>query len=161
MKSDTAFFNDLDCSRSVVQKLVDDLRANGLHAEIPEHTDRPDNSVRMQYADSGDFFVCGRVEHKIRKLHFTCLEDFPFPTVIIDEQYKVDARSDAFLAYIIENRTGTCAVVVYNWQRPQWRVERLFDSVAGRFGNFYTIDKKLVRFCRPQDALILSTTGVT
>lgn len=154
MKSNAAFFNDLHISRRRVVERVDDLCARGLHAEVVEQEDRPHSAVRMQYGDDGDFFVCGRVEHKIRKLNFTCCADFPYDTIIVDEKYKVDRRSDAVLAYIIENQTGTCAAVIYGWQRAQWKVERRFDRVANRSGEFYTICKTLVRFCNPKDALI-------
>jgi hypothetical protein len=161
MKPDQIFFKDLSASRTRVTQRVAELCAIGLHAEMPPHEDRPHSDVRMEYADSGDMWVCGRVEHKIRELHFTNRADFPYPTVIIDEQYKIDDKSDLPLAYVIENKQGTCAAVIYGWQRDLWRLERKWDRRAGRYGTFYTIDKRYVRFCKPQDAVVCARQPAT
>jgi hypothetical protein len=161
MKADAPFFADLNASRTIVAQRVQELCDMGFYAETTPHVDRPDSSVRMQYGDSGDFMLCARVEHKKRKLRFTGKDDYPFNTVIIDEKYKIDNKEDAPLAYIIENTAGTCAAVVYGWTRPHWKIERLWDSKAGRYGDFYVIDKKYVRFCKPQHAFYVPPNDPT
>lgn len=154
MKPSPEFFTDLGASRTRVAQRVEELCAMGLYAETHPHEDRPHSSVRMDYADNGDLWLCARVEHKIRELHFTGRDDYPYRTIIVDEQYKVDRRTDAVLAYIIENKPGTCAAVVYGWQRDLWKLERIWDNRANRYGMFYTIDKAHVRFCKPQEAFL-------
>jgi hypothetical protein len=158
MKTDASFFADLNTSRAIVAQRVQELCDMGLYAEMTPHTDRPDSSVRMQYGDDGDFMVCGRVEHKRRKLRFQGKDSYPYDTIFIDEQYKVDNKSDVPLAYIIENADGTCAAVIYGWTRPLWQIERRWDPHAERHANFYVIHKDHVRFCKPQHAFYVPTT---
>lgn len=154
MKSDAAFLADLRQSREIVARRAQEFRALGLVAEVVDHEDRPDSAVRMQYGDSGDLVVAGRVEHKRRRLHFTGAHDYPYQTIFIDEQYKIDSKDDVAMAYIIENMAGTCAAVVHGFTRRLWRLEKKWDATAKRFGTFYTIDKQHVRFCPPQETFV-------
>lgn len=151
MKSDTAFLRDLSASRSRVAEFAQQMCDVGLYAEVPPQQTRPDSSVRMRYGDSGDIMLCGRVEHKVRNLMFCNCDSFPYPTVIVDEKYKVDRATDAPLAYVIENRDGSCAAVVYGYTRPYWKLERRWDPQQERECDFYVIDKKHVRFCKPAE----------
>jgi hypothetical protein len=152
MKSDTAFLRDLSASRSRVAAFAQQMCDVGFYAEVPPQQTRPDSSVRMKYGDSGDIMICCRVEHKVRELMFRCAASYPYPTVIVDEKYKVDRATDAPLAYVIENRDGSCAAVVYGHTRPHWKIERRWDPKQNRECDFYTVDKKYVRFCRPEEA---------
>jgi hypothetical protein len=149
MKDDDKFVRDLDASRVAVNQFADKLRRDGIQAWLPPERTRPDASIRHDYADEGDIMVQGRVEHKVRNnLHFTCKEDYPYPTVIVDEVYKEDAKaSDPVFAYVIENASRTHAAVVYGWTRDKWQVETRRDTIQGRDCHFYVIDKRWVRFC--------------
>jgi hypothetical protein len=154
MKSDQQFLCDLSASRRAVNDFADKLRQTGMQVWLPPQRTRPDATVREQYADNGDLMVQGRVEHKVRtNLHFTSREDYPYPTVIVDEAYKVDAKADTpVLAYIIENASRTVAAVVYGWTRKHWQVEEVYDPKQGRKCRNYTVPKQHVRFCEPQEA---------
>lgn len=149
MKDNTEFIRDLGASRMAVNEFAERLRRHGIHAWLPPERTRPDASVRREYADAGDLMVQGRVEHKVRNnLHFTCRDDYPYPTVIVDEVYKEDAKADEpVLAYVIENADRTHAAVVYGWTRDKWQIETRRDAIQGRDCDFYTIDKRWVRFC--------------
>ena len=149
MKSDGEFIRDLGSSRVAVNDFADRLRQLGLQAWLPPERIRPVTEVRKDYADEGDIMVQGRVEHKVRtNLHFTCRDDYPYQTVIVDEVYKEDCKSaDRVLAYVIENKFRTHAAVVYGWTRDKWQVERKADPIQKRECDFYTIDKRWVRFC--------------
>jgi hypothetical protein len=152
MKSDAAFLRDLAASRSAVTRFAQQMCDVGFHAEATPQETRPTAAVRMKYGDSGDLMLCGRVEHKVRDLNFEDADSYRYATVIVDEKYKVDRAVDPPLAYVIENRDGSCAAVVYGYTRPHWKVERRWDAKQDRECLFYTIDKKYVRFCRPEEA---------
>jgi hypothetical protein len=154
MKSDNQFLGDLNASRRAVNEFADKLRETGLQAWLPPERTRPDAAVREQYADAGDLMVQGRVEHKVRhNLNFTCREDYPYQTVIIDEAYKVDAKdASPVLAYVIENASRTVAAVVYGWTRDHWQIEEVYDPKQGRRCRNYTVPLRYVRFCPPQEA---------
>lgn len=149
MKDNNQFIRDLGASRMAVNDFAERLRRDGIQAWLPPERTRPDANLRHDYADSGDIMVQGRVEHKVRSnLHFTCKDDYPYQTVIVDEVYKEDAKAaEPVLAYVIENAKRTHAAIVYGWTRPKWQVETRNDSIQKRACDFYTIDKRWVRFC--------------
>ena len=117
MKDDQQFIRDLSTSRIAVNEFASRLRDKGWQIWLPPESVRPDATVRREYGDTGDIMVQGRVEHKVRtNLHFTCRDDYPYDTVIVDEVYKEDSKADdPVLAYIIENASRTHAAVVYGW----------------------------------------------
>lgn len=149
MKDDQKFVADLNASRVAVNEFADKLRRDGIQAWLPPERTRPDASVRREYADAGDIMVQGRVEHKVRNnLRFTCRDDYPYATVIVDEVYKEDAKSnEPVFAYVIENADRTHAAIVYGWTRDKWQIETRRDPIQGRDCDFYTVEKKWVRFC--------------
>lgn len=153
MKTEQNFLGDLSASRRAVNKFAAMLRRCGVHAWLPPEEVRPDASVRREYADDGDLMVELRVEHKVRtNLEFTCREDYPYPTVIVDEKYKEDAKQNRRpFVYVIENRHGTCAAVVHWSTRPFWTVETRNDPKQNRECEFYVVDKSRVRFCKPEE----------
>ncbi len=148
MKDDNAFLSDLSRSRQDVNKFAEKLRLDGFHAWLPPERTRPDSSVRGQYADDLDIMLQGRIEHKVRtNIAFTCRDDFPYDTVIVDEVYKENAKaSHQLLAYVIENPARTHAAIVYGWTRAYWLIETRDDPKQRRACDFYTVPKRLVRF---------------
>lgn len=154
MKSSTAFLRDLSASRRRVNDFASMHAGRGVSIWMPPEETRPTEEDRFEYSDSGDLMVMLRVEHKVRGFSFTCRDDFPYPTVIVDEVYKEDkkASEDGPLGMcIIESSDNACAAVVYGWTVPKWRVESKWDAAQGRQCEFYTVAKTLVRFCRPED----------
>lgn len=101
--------------------------------------------------DKGDMMLVARVEHKVLSLPFTSRDDFPFPNMFIDETYKVDNKDDKAYMYVLENKDGTHAGVVYGWTQPLWTTTTVLDSVCDRMITVYQIDKKHVRFCKVEE----------
>jgi hypothetical protein len=153
VKDGSQFVADLNRSRSAVNKFAAMLRRLGVSAWMPPEEVRPSEETRHEYADDGDLMVQLRVEHKVRtNLAFTCREDYPYDTVIVDEKYKEDAKQNRRpFVYVIENKDGTCAAVVHWSTRPFWKVETRQDPIQKRACQFYTVDKSRVRFCKPED----------
>jgi hypothetical protein len=136
-------------SREAVNAFASDARARGFQVWLPPEVVRPDASARRDYADDGDCMGLFRIEHKVRhSVSWTCRDDFPYRTVIVDEVYKEDAKAhNPVLLYVIVDQTRTHAAVVYGWTRDKWEVERMYDPIQKRDCDFYTIDKRYVRFC--------------
>lgn len=152
MKSDENFLNDLESSRRAVNEFAEKLRQKGFEVWLPPQRTRPDAAQREEYADAGDMMVPVRVEHKVRNLHFHSREDYPYPTVIVDEAYKVESKeSDPVFLYVIENAERTAAAVVYGWTRRHWQIEEVYDAKQNRKCRNYTVPVKYVRFCDPQE----------
>lgn len=154
MKDSVDFLRDLAASRlrvnqfAVVQKLL------GFSIWMPPETTRPTEAERFNYSDDGDLMIAMRVEHKSRTFNFTSREDFPYPTLIVDEKYKEDkktAEKGPLGVCIVESGDAGCVAVVYGWTRSRWRVEKIWDKKQKRECEFYTVDLKIVRFCKPDD----------
>lgn len=108
----------------------------------------PQPPLDVREPDNGDMLLIGRVEHKVRDLKFTCREDYPYSTVIIDEAYKIDNKPDKVLMYVIENVEGTHAAIVYGFTKSAWKVEEKYDQKRERMCKNYEVDKNIVRFCK-------------
>ena len=150
MKDDESFVRDLTKSREAVNDFAAMARGRGVHVWMPPEILRPDAESRRDYSDAGDLMIQGRIEHKVRtNIEWTCRDDYPYRTVIVDEVYKEDEKAEnPVLLYVIEDKTRQYAAVVYGWTRPHWRVERMKDPIQKRECDFYTVEKALVRFCR-------------
>lgn len=156
MKDDDIFLRDLEKSRRDVDHFATRMRGQGISVAVAEEITRPDSASRRQYADKGDMILSLRVEHKVRDLNFTCREDFPFATVIVDEAYKVrEKESDPLLMYVIENRSRTHAAIIYGWTRPRWQIETIYDRRQNRYCENFVVDKSLVRFCPTEEAICI------
>ena len=143
---------DIETSRLKVNTWAERMRSRGVQVWLPPERIRPTAAQRADYADDGDLMVQGRIEHKVRDLMFTCREDYPYPTVIVDECRIEDAKAgDPVIAYVIENRDSTCAAVVYGWTKPSWQRMSRWDSHRNRQREFYVIEKRMVRFCPPDE----------
>jgi|LakMenE18May11ns_1017448.scaffolds.fasta_scaffold9652694_2 hypothetical protein len=152
MKSDSDFLDSLAASRRDVSSFAEKIRRRGITVNIPQEVTRPDSSLRMLYADSGDMTVEMRVEHKVRGINFTCREDYPFDTVIVDEKYKVDSKSGIPLGmYIIENKSKTHSAVVYGWTQNKWKTQKIYDARQKRECVNYVVPKSMVRFCKSEE----------
>lgn len=160
MKDGKAFVRDLEKSRIAVQRYVTALIKNtAIHAEVLPQQTRPEDQEknRHAYADSGDFAVVMRGEHKLRTCCFDGPATFPFGTVYVDEVYKIDNPRPGqmpLVVYVIESADHKCAAVIYPWTKPYWRVAKhVWDQKQNKYCDFYEIDKKYVRFCAPEEAL--------
>lgn len=101
--------------------------------------------------DNGDMMIFARIEHKVRNIDFTSRDDFPYKSIIIDEVYKVNKKEDKVLMYVLENKAGTHAAVVYGCTYLQWKIKDTYDHKRGRNCANFEIDKSLVRFCKIEE----------
>lgn len=111
----------------------------------------PQPPLDVREPDHGDMMALARVEHKVRHFDFTCREDYPYPSVLIDEMYKVQNKQDKAFMYVIENKAGTHAAVVYSFTRKEWRTKDFYDWKRSRNTVSFHIDKSLVRFCKIEE----------
>jgi hypothetical protein len=152
LKDHAGFLKDFRSSITAVNTFAAILRTKGVQVWLPPTQVTPDFESRMEYADSGDMMIHLRAEHKVRNLKFTCREDFPYPTLIIDEKYKVDSKADSpLLAYFIQSEDGQCVACVYGHTKHRWQVEPVYDKLQGRTCHNYTIPIQFVRFCKPEE----------
>ena len=161
MKPDAEFLRDFEASHIWVVRAAWWLAEfPDMHVTIPEVRLRPSPAERSRYADGGDFLVrhgrgltYERVEVKHRSVDFTGLNDYPFPTVFVNEAYKLTPGVVAYLwGYIIFNRLGTHVAVVRAYTSPDWVEVRKYDSAQRRECTFLACPVRLAEFHRLDDA---------
>jgi len=119
-----------------------------------------------EYGDSGDLEIMQRVEVKHRpRLTFTCKEDFPFRTLIVDVCHAYDRARPKPYAYIILNREMTVAFVVYCSTFKHWVRVRKLDTAKHREREFYEVPLDFVRVeavvGTPSDSVTQNTSTPT
>ena len=155
VKPVAAFLEDFRNSIRAVERFAALLRSRNVAVWLPPTEMTPDVESRMDYADGGDLMIQLRAEHKVRSLSFSSRESFPFPTIIIDEKYKVDAKGGTpLLAYFIESSDGQCVACVYGHTKNRWLTKDAFDKKQGRTCTYYVVPKEYVRFCKPEEIFL-------
>lgn len=147
MKSDVAFLRDLEASRGRVSRFCSIQRASGVNIWQGPEVTRPTARVRHDFADSGDFMLIVRGEHKVRNFDFTSADDFPHPTLIVAETYSIERQAANPFVYVIESRDGRHAAVVHSRQMARWTKSRRYDAAQQRECEYYEAPLETVRFC--------------
>ena len=128
MKTDAEFINALADSQAAVDLVAAHLRHYGAQITVPEVKVRPSFAQRMDYQDQGDILLTQRIEVKHKQIDFTCADDYPFETVMLDAAYKIDAMPWGHLhSYVLVNRAKTHAGLVKSSSRPQWSQTTVYD----------------------------------
>jgi hypothetical protein len=152
MKTDAEFLSDLSKSRQTVNNFANIQRSKNVQIWLPPEQTRPDSSQRMKFVDSGDLMLQMRIEHKSISLEFTCREDFPNESIIVDEQYKYDSKnSTPVLMYVLQSANKTHAAIVYGYTKKRWHTKEIFDKRQNRSCTMYMCDKRYIRFCKIED----------
>jgi len=149
MKTDSQFIAALSESQAHVAGVAAWLQGVGCDVLIRPTLIRPDFESRNEYIDGGDIEIRQRIEVKHRSIEFTSREDYPYPTVIVDEQFKIDRIPRARLwGYVILNESGTHACCIRSATKEQWSTVRRFDRKDGQERAFYVCPKDACSFCK-------------
>lgn len=97
-----------------VKRLADMFRNAGLKVEKPKTHIRPTRKKAKQYSDGGVDLYVGRWPIQVKSKHgrhnFTSIEDFPYPTILVDQKRKfLHHRVEA---YVILNTDSTVGFAI-------------------------------------------------
>lgn len=135
---DPHFLRDLQNSQPAVQKAAQWLSSLGYPVTIHPTFERPSIEEMAEYSDQGDLSVHHRVEVKQRlDITFTCVEDFPFDSVIVDVCHAWDKARPRPSFYIIWNRELTAALIISRKTSRYWKRVRKLDRKKNREREFY------------------------
>ena len=110
----------------------------GYEIHVPKIRVRPDSAQRMDYSDDGDIKLIEVIEVKRRKMQFSSIEDFKYPTIIVDVCHTFDNREYKPRCYVIVNEPMTGAIIInVHKTRKHWRKRTKTDNHAGREREFY------------------------
>lgn len=148
MKSDASFTEALRESQSHVAKVAAWMTTHNCDVMIRPTVLRPDFESRNDFADCGDIEIRQRVEVKQRSIDFTSCLDYPYATVIVDEQFKIDRIPRGRLwGYVILNKAGTHVCCIKPDTKPHWTVESKYDKKDAQQRNFYVCPIAHCSFC--------------
>lgn len=138
MKTDEQFLAALQQSHGHVAAVASWMSGLKFDVLIRPVVARPSFDVRNEFIDSGDIEIRQRVEVKKRGIDFTSASDYPYQTVIVDEQYKVDRIPISHLyGYVVVNKAGTHVCCISKHTKPHWLLSTKFDRKDGQDRTFY------------------------
>jgi hypothetical protein len=112
--------------------VIQQLREAGITVEVPE---MPEGSKTSDYTKNQiDAIANGKIlEIKGRNLVFTCVDDYPYPTLFVEGVSGFDAKVRTPDYYVnVSNKTGAIICLDVAATRHTWTVENVTD----RFRNF-------------------------
>jgi hypothetical protein len=136
-KDDPGFEDDLEESKKFVEKAARWLGDKGYPVIIEPTFLRTNISDMREFSDNGDLRIVQRVEVKRRNLKFTCADDFPYPSIIVDVAHTWDRARPKPYAYLIYNEGATALCVVYGKSFPVWQKVTKPDRFKKRDRTFY------------------------
>lgn len=154
MLPDHLFLQNLKRSQAAVNCIGSYLADLGAEVFVRPLRIRPERNQWQDYSDEGDIEIRLKVEVKHRTLDFTNVDDYPYPTVLINAARLIDSvPSEQLYAYYIVNKAITHAIVIKPDTRKHWlkTVKRDKRYEGNQEVEFYEIDKRLVKFVRIAD----------
>jgi len=116
-KDDPDFVEDLKKSETPVLFAAQLLRHKGVEVSLSPFEVRPDVSERYEYQDEADLFARRPIEVKKRDLDFSCEDDYPYPSIYIDEKYKLNEEA---WFYMILNESLTHFILAETRLSKRW-----------------------------------------
>lgn len=103
------------------------FRENGYEVSVPPLT----HGNAKDFKDEEDILVAGQVvECKSRNLEFSCAEDFPYDTVLVDTVESWESKTRKPIMYVcISQLTGAIIALDVAKNRKNWTETTLWDSV--------------------------------
>ena len=151
--SDEVFKEMLEESKKAVFITAKYLSDNGYPITIQPTFVRPEYNERKKYTDNGDMLINFTIEAKHRPtLSFTCKEDFPYDTIIVDKKHIVDDRQVKPYAFFIWNKDYTCAIrIMVKDTFDKWITTKKFNTLEKRELTYYECPIDLIKFVKITD----------
>ncbi|MHA2280276.1 MAG: hypothetical protein ACXAC5_05425 [Promethearchaeota archaeon] len=129
------------------------LQKHGLKAEVPELTFRDNIKQIKKYADLEDIRCEGKlIEVKSRKLSFTCPDNFPYPTILIDTVSGWETKKHKPDAYVCISTITKEIIAISGKKKDYWQKVRRFDATRKIQDWFYECSKE---YWKPFDKLVV------
>lgn len=150
-QNDATFIDDLKESQQYVWRAAQWLSTLGYNVTVRPVQIRPHVGQMSEYADSGDLEIIQRVEVKRRpSLRFTCREDYPYPTAIVDVAHTWDNARPKPYAYIVFNGDASACLVIKGATSRHWVKTVKHDRAKSRERTFYECPVEYCQFYQMQ-----------
>jgi hypothetical protein len=145
---DPTFLADLRESRTAVGVVADWLVGRGHPVIVHPTFERPTAAQWRDYTDDGDLDIVHRVEVKRRTFPFTCREDYPYPTVFVDNARRFDAKRPTPFAYVLVSEALDAVAIVLCHTRSHWTRSKQYARNGHRHMEVYECPFEHVTFVR-------------
>ena len=136
--NDDLFFEEARVGQMYIEKVANQLRAEGLEVEVPELVLRDSIDEASNWLNTKDIICRGRVlEVKSRRIGFTTPEDFPYPTILVDTVSGWEAKSEKPFAYLCISHQTEAIIATRGHDSSKWVAERKSDYVRRIDDDFY------------------------
>jgi hypothetical protein len=119
--------------------------AHGKKVVLPGHDPRKD------FCPTPDAVALVQLEIKVRTLTFTSPDDFPYPTVFVDDENGLSKGPEPFAWIFLSKSTGAWVWTSCLDRSDEWQFQKVYDSLRG-----FTVSTLVApRSClRPADQLL-------
>ena len=154
MMSDEEFIRRLIRSKPAVERVAKHINTKpGFYAEVMPQFIRPSRELALEYADSGDIRLyreVGMVDVKhYETYHFTCMTDFPYRQVLVDNLGTYSRKEVKPLCHYIVSDDLENAVVVPLSTFESWEIHnRPIKSENDDPKDCYYVNKDILKFLR-------------
>jgi hypothetical protein len=147
MRTDAEFLAALDKSQQAVSKVANWLFVHKYDVLVKPYKVRPSVKQAAEYADDGDIEIRLNIEVKQRSFSFTCANDYPYSTVLIDHAAKINSTPASKLyGYVIVDDDASHACFISASTRSYWtEVEHSSAKHANRRLS-YCVPKEWCKF---------------
>jgi hypothetical protein len=134
---DPTFREDLRASRVSVEIVARWLSDRGYPVIVRPVFERPSFEEMHDYSDDGDLEILQRIEVKQRTFDFTSKDNFPYPTLFVDNCHSYDNARPKPFAYVLLNKAMTHAFIVECRTFKHWKAIEVFDRKKKRMRKVY------------------------
>jgi len=157
--NDELFKKELEAGFEWQLKVAKYLKQCGFNPKVPKLTFRDKIADAHLYKDLEDIECCGKlIEVKSRKLYFTCPNDFPYDTIMIDTTDGWDGKENKPDAYVCISRfTDKMIVLPSRKTCKHWVKTRRFDNTRKIYVDSYECHRE---HWRSMDSFVLALNKI-
>lgn len=125
------FLTVLAAAHRAEKAWVDSARVSGAAVAHGRKIVLPNHDPRKDFCPTPDAVALVQLEIKVRTLRFTSPDDFPYPTVFVDDAYGLRKGPEPFAWVFISKPTGEWVWVSSLDRNDEWEFQAIYDSMRG------------------------------
>lgn len=144
IENEQLFKNELAIGYGWQLCVADYLKSLGFEVHIPQLVVRKDIKDIPEFSDEPDIECEGRIiEVKSRDLAFTCPDDFPYETILVDTVNGWSAKVRKPTEYVCISTITGGMICLCGETQPLWAQEERYDHTRNIMDLFYEAHKSL------------------
>ena len=125
------FLKVLSDAHKAERSWVDSARDSGAAVAHGRKVVLPGHDPRKDFCPTPDAVAAVQLEIKVRSIKFTSPDDFPYPTVFIDDHSGLSKGPEPFAWVFVSKPTGAWVWASCLDRDDRWQFQDVFDSMRG------------------------------